>query len=56
MLKVMQHQPRVHLPRGVPARGDSAEVDNCAGNAKETGLVRHRPFHDRAGTLALFSF
>ena len=36
----------------MPARGDSAEVDNCAGITKETGLVCHRPCRERAGTPA----
>ena len=38
---------------GVPARGDSAEVGKCAGIAKETRLVRHQPFRERAGTRAI---
>ena len=46
----MQHQPRAQSPRGVPARGDSAEVDNCAEITKETGLGRRRPIRERAGT------
>ena len=52
-LRLMQHQPRAHSPRGVPARGDSAAVDSCAGIAKGTGLGLQRPFRERAGTPAL---